>query len=240
MFIAVIIAMNIMTLITNCQLGGSMYFARSCILAIYGDHPAARKCSLTGSSCPVCYTPQKLMAQAQQEPRHNVLRNSFNMSQRKIILKRMATTGIRGANERAQKRAKREGVNLAIENAWSEEHCQNEAMVFGPHLVKDNIWQNLPQLVMHGNDEGLIVKANAGTLHETITEAKDRLGISATEVSQQCLYAFLSCTLSYDVLSSERWNVNCNILELTFERTSMDRENVQYNVHYNEHYRYDT
>ena len=28
--------------------------------------------------------------------------------------------------------------------------------------------------------------------------------------------------------------------ELTFERTSMDRENVQYNVHYNEHYRYDT
>ena len=95
MFIAVIIAMNIMTLITNCQLGGSMYFVRSCILAIYGDHPAA------GSSCPVCYTPQKLMAQAQQEPRHNVLRNSFNMSQRKKILKRMATTGIRGANERA-------------------------------------------------------------------------------------------------------------------------------------------
>ena len=159
-----------------------MYFARASILAIYGDQPAARKCSLTGSACPVCYTPEKLMAQAEQEPRHEVLRNAFNMNQRKTILKRMATTGLKGANERAQKRAKREGVNLQIENAWAEEDGQNEAMVFGPDKALDNIWQCLPQVILHGMDEGLIKKTHFGVLRAIILEAKELLNMPETEV----------------------------------------------------------
>ncbi len=33
-----------------------VYFPRGCIYAIYADQPAATKCALTGSACPVCYT----------------------------------------------------------------------------------------------------------------------------------------------------------------------------------------
>jgi hypothetical protein len=39
-----------------------LYFPRACIYAIYGDQPAATKCALTGSACPVCYTKECDMA----------------------------------------------------------------------------------------------------------------------------------------------------------------------------------
>jgi hypothetical protein len=119
------------------------------------------------------------MNQAVQEPRHDVMRTEENMQQRKRILKIMSNSGVRGANENAHKRAKRIGVNMDVDNAWWDSHM---AFIFGPCLRRDNIYQVLPQPILHGMDEGLILKTNAGVLEATILEAHDHFQIKATEV----------------------------------------------------------
>ncbi len=44
--------------VATLQSGMTMYMAKAIILAIYCDHPAARKCCLCGSSCPQCFARQ--------------------------------------------------------------------------------------------------------------------------------------------------------------------------------------
>jgi hypothetical protein len=41
-----------------------VYFPRAVLLAVYADFPAAQKILLTGSACPVCFTPEFQMALA--------------------------------------------------------------------------------------------------------------------------------------------------------------------------------
>ena len=169
--------------IVPLQTGGTMYFARACILAIYADQPAVRKCTLTGSACPVCYTPEKKMASAVQEPRHSLLRNEKNMNHRKRILTRMSNVRAPGANDRAQKKAKRLGINMDVDNAWTDGDAPVEERPFGPCERLDNVWQNMPQPNLHGFDEGMVCKKNSGVLETTIKEAYQRHGISATKVN---------------------------------------------------------
>ena len=105
------------------------------------------------------------------------------MKTRKRVLNQMKNGPGRGASEKAVKRAKRIGVNLDVTNAWANnEEDGAECWVFGPHPILDNIWQCLPQVTLHGMDEGLTQKANRGILEAVIKEAKDLLGLSATEV----------------------------------------------------------
>ena len=42
--------------VVTLQNGFKMTMAKAIILAIYSDHPAARKCCLCGSACPQCFT----------------------------------------------------------------------------------------------------------------------------------------------------------------------------------------
>ena len=164
------------------QTGGYMYFARAAILAIYGDQPAARKCSLTGSACPVCFTPANKMSLLVQEPRYALKRTAANMNTRTRVLNVMKNGPGQGASDKAVKRAKRIGVNLDVTNAWADDKDGEECWVFGPDPVLDNIWQCLPQVTLHGMDEGLTQKANRGILEAVIIEAKSLLQLSATEV----------------------------------------------------------
>ena len=168
--------------VVRLQTGEIMYFARACILAIYADHPAARKCSLTGSACPVCFTPEKKMSLPVQEARHSLKRTHATMMRRQTILKRMATTGLPKANEKATKQAKYIGVNLLKVNAWSDHDAPAEEKVFGPCLWRDNIYQCLPQVTLHGMDEGLTQKCNHGALEAVILEARLNFGFTATKV----------------------------------------------------------
>ena len=165
------------------QFGGHMYFPRACILAIFADQPAARKCSLTGSACPVCYTPEKRMALAEQEPRHAVLRTEANMQVRKRIFSLMSKASAPKANEMATKRAARVGVNFKVENAWYDGSAAGEAKVFGPCLKRDNIHQVLPQPNLHGFDEGLAQKTNLGVVEAFIVEAHHLHNKTTTAVS---------------------------------------------------------
>ena len=156
------------------QSGEYMYFARACILAIYADQPAARKCSLTGSACPVCFTPETSMSKSVQEERHSVLRTDANMARRKRILTAMAGVKKPGAKTRAHKKARRMGVNLEVDNAWSDRDAKVHEKVLGTCPNRDNVHQNLPQPNLHGWDEGLVCKANSGALEATIKEAHQR------------------------------------------------------------------
>jgi hypothetical protein len=190
--------------VVKMQDGRHIYFARACILAIYADQPAARKCSLTGSACPVCYTPEKRMARADQEPRHALMRTEANMRKRKRILTVMSQTGARGCKERAFKKAKALGVNMVVPNAWLEGKSPEWLKVLGTCLRRDNIWQILPQPNLHGMDEGLNSKSNLGILEAVIKEAKILHNISATEVPAQhythSLHTFIPrihCTCSF-------------------------------------------
>jgi hypothetical protein len=157
-----------------------MYFARACILAIYADQPAARKCTLTGSACPVCYTPENKMAQARQDPRHGMKRTFANMNNRKRILRLMARGSARGAKERANKQAARLGVNLVLSNAW--DHDGEDECVFGNCPLRDNIFQCCPQPNLHGMDEGLTSKTNSGVMEALLVEARATYGFDATKV----------------------------------------------------------
>jgi hypothetical protein len=42
--------------VVTLQNGTQMNMAKAIILAIFADHPAARKCCLCGSACPECFT----------------------------------------------------------------------------------------------------------------------------------------------------------------------------------------
>ena len=189
------------------QSGGSVYSARAIILAIYGDQQAARKCTLTGSSCPVCYTPETKMSRLEQEPRYALLRTPKNMRNRKRILRLMANQPGRGQKDLAQKRAKRIGVNLDVtSNAFEDDSDASVSeKVMGPDPEKDNVHQITPQVTLHGMDEGLTNKTNHGVLEATIKEASYRWGISATEVHAR----YIINVLHY-VHYNDHYNEHCD------------------------------
>jgi hypothetical protein len=135
-----------------------MYFSRAVLLAIYADHPAARKCAMTGSACPQCYTVEEDMA----EPPHGgfmEMRTDMNMRDRKRALVDDLLAPDADDREESKKRGRKEGVMLTFRNAWEEE---TDNWVFGPHPDYDCIYQCLPQPTLHGMDEGLISKLCRG------------------------------------------------------------------------------
>ena len=102
------------------------------------------------------------------------------MNNRKRILRLMARSGARGANDRANKQAARVGVNLVLSNAW--DHGQDEC-VFGNCPLRDNIFQCCPHPNLHVMDEGLTSKTNSGVLEALIVEARATYGFKATKVA---------------------------------------------------------
>ena len=108
--------------------GAKQSFPRAAILAIYADHPAAVKCTLTGSSCPVCYTPKESMSGHDPDVEF-VMRNPAKMAQRKRVINLIFNSGIPNAKSNARKRARLNGINLDIGNAWSDDNDLSEDCV---------------------------------------------------------------------------------------------------------------
>jgi len=161
-----------------------VYFPRACILAIYGDHPAAAKCALTGSACLVCFAKQNDFA-ATPAPGTMEKRHGENMKKRKRILVFMSNSGVVGANKRAIDRANQIGVNLDVDCAWINEHLYE--WVFGPCRKRDVLYQCLPQVNLHGFDEGLVEKLNFGALEQLIVVCVARFRMKATQVTPALL-----------------------------------------------------
>ncbi len=53
---------------------------------------------------------------------------------------------------------------------------------FGIDRTKDNVYQNMPQVTLHGMDEGLTLKLCVGLVESAILEASERSSTTATEV----------------------------------------------------------
>ena len=69
-----------------------------------------------------------------------------------------------------------------------------------PDLEKDNIFQNLPQVNLHGMDEGLTLKMCVSILRATIVEATSLRKMNATSVSNTLDVSFdASFFVSFDV-----------------------------------------
>ena len=54
--------------------------------------------------------------------------------------------------------------------------------IFGPDKNKDNIYQAVPQVTLHGFDEGLVQKLNYGSLEMLIKFSLEELNLPETQV----------------------------------------------------------
>ena len=70
--------------VVTLQNGIKMTMAKAIILAIYCDHPAARKCCLCGSACPQCFTSKVDFAKPPMEG-NMVLRTPGSVAAQKIV-----------------------------------------------------------------------------------------------------------------------------------------------------------
>ena len=165
--------------ILKLQTGRQVHFTRCYIMAIYGDAPAIAKCTLTGSACPVCFTPRRVMS---DEPAGFDLRCPASVySKRAEILNARNLHG-RGANEEAVSMSRELGVRLDVDNPWSPENAPDDEWVFGPDAALDNVWQACPQVSLHGMDEGLVQKLNFGALCTGIEDARCIHSVTKTQV----------------------------------------------------------
>ena len=93
--------------VVRVQHGPVVHFAKAALLATCADQPAATKCTLAGSTCPVCFTPGGLMF-----PAHvgvaMLARADDRARKRKRALLQMAANSTQKAT--AEKRAKRLGM----------------------------------------------------------------------------------------------------------------------------------
>jgi hypothetical protein len=84
---------------------------------------------------------------------------------RKQLWKKWKTKGFA---QDALKKARELGVNLRFDNPWHPK--KQEEWVFGPDALDDNVYRCLPQVTLHGMDEGLTSKLNHGILLYAIAE----------------------------------------------------------------------
>ena len=166
--------------------GSPVHFARATIIALYGDHPACVKSTLTGSSCPTCYQNAGQFANVNSVAE---LRTEDSMRLKKQnILNRIRARATSGDIGLARKEARLHGLNLDCENGWISPAGVPSAM--GPDPKKDNVWANSPSLVLHSWDEGAVEKVCAATVRHAVVDGHDRHNLAATEVKRRIDQAF--------------------------------------------------
>ena len=83
----------------------------------------------------------------------------------------------------AQRGAISFGINMDYECAWIGPPDNEGFTPFGPDVQKDNIFLNLPQVNLHGMDEGLTLKMCVSIFKATIDEAVRLHKMNITSVS---------------------------------------------------------
>ena len=114
-------------------------------------------------------------------------RNADNMKRkRSTILRQMERereAGLTGRGERAVKRARRAGVSLDCNLRCGYVPADDDTnWIIGPDPQKDNIYQAIPQVSLHGFDEGLVKKLNYGVLEMCIAFCKEEHKMKASQV----------------------------------------------------------
>ena len=188
------------------QSGKYVYFPRAVVLAIYGDQPAAVKCSLTGSACPQCYAAKPDFADPPQDGVFE-MRTVQNMkSTKRALEEELRYNRTKAERELTRKRARTEGVSLRGLSAWCDTDDDNvlEDWIFGPDPILDNVYQNLPQVVLHGLDEGLTMKLCCGILQMAIAFSTEDLTKVCRRIDASVLQVATSHTQNSNVELGER------------------------------------
>ena len=118
---------------------------------------------------------------------------------RALIRKYRDRKQIPGASARGLKLAKRNGVQLGALSPWSNRDqaaAASTAWVFGPDPVKDNVYQCMPQVNLHGFDEGLVQKMNFGAVETFVAHAAAAHNMNRTAVCIPPLLA-INCYIVY-------------------------------------------
>ena len=170
------------------QTGQKIYACKSIILAIYADNPAAVKCAVTIAACPQCFTRRKQMALPPPDNGFQ-LRTPARVAATRRAIERVARTN----KVLAGKNATALGICRNITTGWLIPPDQDGFTPFGPDPDKDNIYQNMPQVMLHGMDEGLTMKMCVAVVRGTIAEASLQPGQNETKVSVNVfsLYTYL-------------------------------------------------
>jgi hypothetical protein len=74
------------------------------------------------------------------------------------------------------------GIDMYTSNAFVTKPQDSHKWIFGPLPEKDSVWQSLPQVTLHGFDEGICQKLNFGMLEMAVTEAQRTRNMDATKV----------------------------------------------------------
>ncbi len=83
---------------------------------------------------------------------------------------------IQGKAAVALQEGRRLGVILQFDNPW---HIgKADEWVFGPDAIQDNIYRCLPQVNLHGMDEGLTSKLNLTILRHALEEVAGILRVN--------------------------------------------------------------
>jgi len=114
-----------------------------------------------------------------------VYRTDKDMARKKKNFKTIMENKTSPKNRRDAGRleARQLGIDMFTSNAFATKPENSHKWVFGPDPDKDSVWQSLPQVTLHGFDEGLCQKLNFAMLEMAVTEANSRLNMAATEVS---------------------------------------------------------
>ena len=97
----------------------------------------------------------------------------------------------------AQRGAISFGINMDVDCAWIGPPDNEGFTPFGPDVEKDNIFQNLPQVNLHGMDEGLTLKMCVSILQATIAEATTLRKMNATSVSNVTQICFTESLMGH-------------------------------------------
>ena len=166
--------------------GHPSHFARATIIALYGDHPACVKSTVTGSGCPTCFVTKEDFGDVTTPI---VLRTADNMRVRRAALLARIAARVPGDVSRARKEARLQGINLDIVNGWlSPPDVPN---CFGPDPDLDNVHANSPSLMLHALDEGIIEKLCAGIVRWAIYDGFTQHGYAAAVVQRRIDAGFI-------------------------------------------------
>ena len=89
-----------------------------------------------------------------------------------------------GFGQRAVKRARDAGVLLHPSVRCGYEPLTNDDKnwIFGPSKHKDNVYQTVPQVTLHGFEEGLVQKLNHGAVETLVQFCMEEYETPATQV----------------------------------------------------------
>ena len=166
------------------QNGQRMKFYKSIILAIYADYPAARNCTCTISACPQCFTRQRDMALPPPQSGFYLRTPKSIAATRRTVLRVARSNPVKAA-----KHAHDMGICRNITTGWQVDQDDDGFTPFGPDPDKDNVYQNVPQVMLHGMDEGLTMKLCIAVVQGTIAEAIATNNVNNTTSVRQAMYA---------------------------------------------------